>query len=220
MDPWTDRLSAYLDDELEASEREALERHLETCAECRTVLTDLRAVVTRAASLPKRTPESDLWPGIEERVARIRPFRRTFTFTFSWPQLAAAAVVLLALSGAIAWWLRAPVAPATAARDEAAVRSGRTPSTTLPVSFADESYDHAVADLERALSEDRARLDPKTVEVIEKNLAAIDAAIAQAQRALAADPSNTYLNGHLADARRRKLAWLRAVSAMATNPDG
>ena len=51
----------------------------------------------------------------------------------------------------------------------------------------------------RVLQQNRARLDPQTVRMVEANLEVIDAAIIQARRALAADPSNAYLNGHLAE---------------------
>ena len=50
--------------------------------------------------------------------------------------------------------------------------------------------------------------------MLQDNLDAIDRAIDQCRRALAADPANTYLNSHLADARNRKLALLRRVSAL------
>lgn len=216
MDPWTDRLSDYLDDELAAGERQSLEHHLHDCDACRAVLSDLRAIVERAAKLQHRAPASDLWPEIEGRLATIGPARRTFTFSL--PQLAAAAVLLMALSGGLVWLARAPArqASGTAPAEEP---GRRTPPTALPIHFADQSYDQAVADLQRTLAAERGRLDPSTIGVIERNLATIDAAIAQAQRALEADPSNTYLNGHLADARRRKLALLRSVSAM-TDPEG
>lgn len=218
MDPWTDRLSEYLDDELQAEERAAMERHLRECGECRSALDDLRAVVSRARSLRPRTPEADLWPGIEQRVAGLRPVRRTFTFSVA--QLAAAAIVLMALSGGLVWMLRQSSPGTTGVGERATASQRRVPDTALPVRFADQTYDQAVSDLQRTLSQDRARLDPNTVAVIEKNLATIDAAIEQAQRALEADPSNTYLNSHLADARRRKLAWLRSVSALAADPEG
>jgi hypothetical protein len=45
--------------------------------------------------------------------------------------------------------------------------------------------------------------------VLEASLGAIDAAIEQSRRALAADPANVYLHSHLAEARQRKLALLR-----------
>jgi hypothetical protein len=80
---------------------------------------------------------------------------------------------------------------------------------------ASQSYAAAVADLERVLAEGRGRLDTTTVRVIEQNLATIDRAIAEAQRALAADSGNMYLNTHLAETMRRKLELLRQAASLA-----
>jgi hypothetical protein len=79
---------------------------------------------------------------------------------------------------------------------------------------AAQSYAAAVADLERVLADGRGQLDSSTVRVIEQNLQAIDRAIAQAQRALEADPANLYLNTHLAETMRRKLDLLRQAAAL------
>ena len=49
----------------------------------------------------------------------------------------------------------------------------------MTVSFADTHYDAAIADLEKALADNRSRLDPETVRILEENLLAIDVAIAQ-----------------------------------------
>ncbi len=218
MDPWTDRLSDYIDGELAPAERGALEQHLVSCADCRAAVAGLRRVVERAATLAPRSPATDLWPGVEQRIRTIRPRGRTIAFSL--PQLAAAALVLMTLSGGLAWMLReGRTTPASAPAAGARIAGDRAPATTLPVSFADDTYDRAVKDLQQALEVGRQRLDPETVKVIENNLAAVDAAIAQAQRALDSDPSNTYLNVHLVDARRRKLALLRRASALA-DPEG
>jgi len=75
--------------------------------------------------------------------------------------------------------------------------------------------DAAVSDLEKILRDERDRLDPRTVMVIERNLETIDNAIRQARAALDHDPANTYLNSHLADARRRKLELLRRATTLA-----
>ena len=95
-----------------------------------------------------------------------------------------------------------------------AMTTGAVPNLTL-ANFADSQFDAAVADLRRTLEQGRGRLDPRTIEIVEKNLAIIDDAIGQARRALASDPANTYLNRHLADARRRKLELLRQATALA-----
>jgi hypothetical protein len=84
------------------------------------------------------------------------------------------------------------------------------------VAIVDPTYNDAVADLERRLSEGRGRLDPVTVRVLEQNLSAIDRAIDECLRALEADPANAFLNNHLVDARQRKLALLRRASALTT----
>ncbi len=110
---WTDQLSDYLDGELSAEERKAVDAHLEGCAECTAVLNDLKRVVTRAASMPPRPPQADLWDGIAARIETdasrsrdaVLPFarRESRRFTFTLPQLAAAAALLIAVSGGAAW---------------------------------------------------------------------------------------------------------------------
>jgi len=221
-DLWTNRLSDYLDGELAADARDALEHHLESCAECREVLAGLRRVVARGRALEDRTPDHDLWPGIAERIGAsgAPPVRRLSRlprrYAFSLPQLAAAGIALATVSGSSVWLLRPAMGPL-------AVQPAPTPPATpvLPVVTggprAAGSYDAAVADLERILQDGRGRLDSTTVRVLEQNLAVIDAAIAQARRAVAADSANLYLNSHLAETMRRKLELLRqAASLVAT----
>jgi hypothetical protein len=84
----------------------------------------------------------------------------------------------------------------------------------IGVSLADDQYDAAVADLEKALKQGRGKLDASTIAVVEQNLQTIDQAIAQAREALATDPANTYLSSHLVEARRRKLDLLRRATEL------
>jgi anti-sigma factor RsiW len=67
-DAWTDRLSEYLDDELDPAERAAADEHLRECAHCRGVLDDLRRVTLRAAALRDTPPAAPLWAGVAERI--------------------------------------------------------------------------------------------------------------------------------------------------------
>jgi predicted anti-sigma-YlaC factor YlaD len=223
-DQWTDRLSEYLDGELLDGERIALEAHLQTCAECSAILNDLRRVVRRARTLNDRAPSRDLWPAIAGRIgatpaaseeivelASRRP--RARRWSFSLPQLAAAGIALMAVSGGAVWLLRSPGAPPVAT--PVTMTSLETPVTNAAANpNASRSYAAAVADLERVLADGRGQLDSTTVRVIEQNLAAIDQAIAQAQQALDADPANLYLNTHLAETMRRKLDLLRQAAAL------
>jgi anti-sigma factor RsiW len=222
-DIWTDRLSEYLDGELSAEERTALEDHLRHCPPCGAALADLKRIVGRARALEDREPERDLWPGIAARIGvparaasegtEIRLARRVpGRWTFSLPQLAAAGIALMTLSGAAAWLLH----PAGTA---VVMTPPSTPSVVIPVAAgparpAKRSYDLAVAELQQVLARNRGRLDTTTVRVIEQNLATIDRAIAQAQRAVVADSANIYLNSHLAETMRRKLELLRQAASL------
>jgi predicted anti-sigma-YlaC factor YlaD len=100
------------------------------------------------------------------------------------------------------------------------VAQGFSPALEAPhadvatVSYADAQYDAAVSDLEKALKEGRGRLDQSTIAIVEHNLQIIDQAIEQAKQALEADPANSYLSGHLVEARRRKLDLLRRATAL------
>jgi hypothetical protein len=52
------------------------------------------------------------------------------------------------------------------------------------------------------------------VRKVEEKLALIDKAIDEARQALSTDPSNAYLNRHLAGTMRRKLDLLRRTAAL------
>jgi anti-sigma factor RsiW len=227
-DQWTDRLSEYLDDELPPAERAALEAHLRHCVACGAVVADLKRITQRARGLEDRLPERELWPGIAARIGAgpadvvplaARPRRR---WSFSLPELAAAGIALMALSGGAAWLLHPGTPPAAVAtRPGPAPAAAPAGSSLVGLASANRaagrSYDAAVGDLERVLEEGRGRLDTATVRVIERNLATIDIAIAQAQRAVAADSGNLYLNTHLAETMRRKLELLRQAAALVSS---
>ena len=216
-DTWTDRLSDYLDGELPEPERAALEAHLDTCAACRDTLADLRRIVVRARSLDDRPPSRDLWSGVAGRIGmpeRIgtAPTRRRITFSV--PQLLAAGIALAVLSGGGAWLVHPDRTGVASAPAPSSPATGPTATTVGSAANAVRSYDAAVHDLERILVEGRGRLDSTTVRVLEQNLALIDRAIGQAQRAVAADSANVYLNSHLAETMRRKLDLLRQAASL------
>jgi hypothetical protein len=166
------------------------------------------------ADLPEPCPDRDLWPGVQ---ARLAPRPRVISFTLA--ELAMAATLLMAVSAGVSWLAFRPARSAPpegpVIRADAEPVNGARPDA-VPADFADEQFDAAVTDLERVLREERDRLDPRTVIVIERNLRAIDDAIREARTALDQDPGNPYLNSHLADARRRKLDLLRRAAALSS----
>ncbi len=229
---WIDQLSEYLDGNLAAQPRQALEDHLAECASCRSILGDLEALVAEAATLGDSSPTRDLWPEIADAIrepieassssprddvielptARSAPAERP-GMSFSAPQLAAASVVLVVASAAVTWW----VGPGVASRGLA---------TPLPSAEGEAAF---VADLgapapelaselellEQAVEGAWGRLEPNTVRILEKNLDVIERAIEESIRALAVDPGNEFLLDHLDRAYREKATYLREAADIA-----
>lgn len=225
---WTERLSEYLDGELSGADARGLEAHVQTCADCAATLRDLQEIVGAARRLPEAdagaTPEPDLWPAIESRLtprahgidatgvvsigSRRQNGRR---IAFSVPQLAAAGLALMLFSATGVWLALGgpgPTRPDVALTTEAPI----TPATaTMSATFI-SSWEAAIEDMESELARRRAELEPGTIQVVERNLAIIDQAIAEARRALEADPSSAFLRGYVAETMRRKVDLLRQAT--------
>jgi len=220
-DLWTPRLSEYIDGTLPAAERQALEEHLAACRECRSTTTQLRRVMARASALSDRPPTADLWPGIADRIGLTparhhQPLRRhrwTRRISLTLPQLMAAGVALMLISGGLVGLaLRNPGPGSDTVAPGATPRVAALPATTQ----SQASYELAIDDLQQVLNAGRGQLDSATVRVVEHSLALIDRAIAQARQALAADPANGYLQDHLDKTLRRKLALMRRAADLVT----
>ena len=225
-DQWTDKLSDYLDGELNAAERAELEEHLSRCAECSAVLEQLRQVAALAQGLEDRAPDGDLWSGVAERIGMAATVRdlddhrrrkqgrlSERRFSISLPQLVAASVALMVLSAGSALMVsRTGSSAGEGAMPMAA--TGTALVSEVPAELA-TSYDAAVVQLQLILVDSRGQLDTATVRIIEENLLIINRAIAQAQRALAMDPASIYLKEHLAATKRQKLEFLRQAALMA-----
>src|SRR2546428_6764103 len=154
QDAWMDRLSEYLDGDMDRSERASLETHLERCAECAAVLEDLQRVRARAQELGAMRVPADLWPRIEAaiaegrigtspaapgslvpaRVTRLGPARGGRT-SFSLPELLAACLAVAIISGGAVYALLRHQAPAPKAEQLA---GAGTPAPRTPQGAASE----------------------------------------------------------------------------------
>ena len=141
-------LQDYLDGALTPAERQTVEAHLPTCPACQAEHESLASVRAAVGALPRSIePPSDLWPEIEARISdpllheavagleqrRNGPARRASRQQH--PRRArfrawyAAALVVVFVGGASAWWLLPHlVTPAwEVARLEGTPRVGETP---------------------------------------------------------------------------------------------
>jgi anti-sigma factor RsiW len=208
-DPWIDRLSEFVDGELDAPTRQALEAHLVTCAECRATCDALERVVARARRVRYRDPAHDLWSGIERTIDHQSAPARRRVITMSLSRLVAAAALVAVIAGGVAWTIasrRVVAVERITARD---TTDRVVPGSIGAPALAVASYRDAAADLERAFEAGRSTLRPETSRIIEENLRTIDLAIAQADSALRRDPGSAYLNQYLAATMQRKLKLLR-----------
>jgi hypothetical protein len=188
----------------------------------------LERISADARALPRLTPSRDLWNGIEARIsgAQTRAHRRWFASPAL--RMAIAASLLIAATATITWQVasgRSDAAlPQVAAADPGAPipdLAPGDPGLSRPAGLREAAYDidYSALDgeiraLQLVVDRNLARLDPKTVEVVEKNLALIDRAIEESRRALLQDPASAFLATELARAYTTKLSLLRNTAKL------
>lgn len=97
--PELDQLSAYLDGELDAAGRTAVDAHIPSCAECRTTLDALRATIADLATLPEPAPtEQDSW-ALRSAIARAKtPSKRWQRVAWAAGTVAAGVIAFVAIT--------------------------------------------------------------------------------------------------------------------------
>ena len=207
------------DGTLEAGAQADLDGHLASCAACRALLADLRALRRTAAELPDLNPRAEVWTNLSQRLAsevaaRPRPF-----WTSGRVALAMAATLVVAVASSV-WLLRSPAtAPASQA---AAVPAGAVIQSQQDLvqdvdehlRIADEHYVKAIAGLEQVVKSGEGTLDPALAATLQKNLGVIDQAISESREAIKAQPNNQLVQTSLFEALRQKVALLEDTVAL------
>ena len=189
-----DRLDSLSTSPLAADERRELDQHLLHCPQCRADHEASAAIADRLGGLRREIqPAEDLWTGIAPRLKRTR--RRIDLPVW---RVAAAALVLMAMSSTATWLLLRPS------------------TSNAPDTFESFEADYAQAALE--LSElytaARSSMSPATKAVVERNLAVIERALSESRDALRNDPTNPALEAIVAAAYRRKIAFLERATTL------
>ena len=237
-DKFTDLLSDHLDGELDAVQSTALEAHLESCADCRSTLEELRRVKDAARTLVGPSAPNDLWAGIASQIgttgassalgaspdagpgATILEFPRRRGEGFApLSRFAVAAGIALLLVAAGAVYLARPALfghrDAIATHEVSPAPATRSGAEVQQASFDPVQVESEISQLKRALEAGRGKLDPKTVTVLETNLAIIQKATEDAKSALAKDPANRDLQDYFATSVQRKLDFMKRTAKMA-----
>lgn len=88
------------------------------------------------------------------------------------------------------------------------------PEDRAPLRVGATTYDDEISKLRTVLRSRNTELDRKTLKTIERSLAVIDTAIAQARSALAKDPGSQFLSKELTDALDKKVRLLRTAAML------
>jgi hypothetical protein len=187
-------------------------RHVLECDQCRQTLDRVRGLIAAAQALPREVAAPpEVWSSLRARIGRA-PARRSAWRVGGW--LAAAAAVVIVVGTAV-------LLPGTAGKAKGTKPVRETPVASLPspvvLASVDGNYAGTVAELRRALDAQRATLSPATVRVVERSLATIDTAIAEARAALASDPANRSLVEILSANYERKVELLQRATELSSS---
>ena len=212
-------IAERLDGPLDATREAALERHLNTCADCSALARDLEQIRLGLSTLETLQPPLAVWTRVKAGVETARaPGIRT-ALRRRLLALAASVVIVVGLG---AFYLTRPnpgtsapssptastvTAPAEASRTEDA--ASLVQSIEEELRLAEQHYERAITGLEQAATADQTALEPQLAATLQKNLGVIDQAIAESRSALRAQPSSQPARESLFDAFKNKVTLLQ-----------
>lgn len=207
-------ISDYVDHLLGSRQIRELEDHLQKCQRCRAVMDEMLSIVNGAKHLEITPPAEDLWPAIrnqieqkQKKAAMERPEKKPF-FGFSiYPaRLAYGTGALLAgilLVSLIYYGL--PLI------DGGGNSNNLSKNELAQLELAGRHYQTAIDDLDKAISDQKARLNPELAAVFEQNLKIIDDSIRACKAAMEDHRENRVANLHLLICYRKKVELLNEM---------
>lgn len=181
----------------------------------------LRTLARATAALPREiAPPPDVWNKIRDVIESDRGVDLGSRRGRWWQRpavLAAAGVLLVAGSSivtAIAMRSRAEGAPEKAHVATIDAATGSSPQSLAQFTALENDYIGTANRLTEILESEQTELAPETVVKLRESLRIIDAAILEARRALAQDPSNKTLMEMLSASYSQKVDLLRRTTEM------
>lgn len=203
----------YLDEALQPKDQARLQKHLASCADCRSLFQDFQGITEKAKALEELTPSDDNWPRILSRVQAARreqrlgygqeASRRKSIFSpnrtkFVW----AAALILVIVIGGIMVGLRPWQGKAVAGL------SDQDKYTLAKLGEAEKHYQLAIQALNEAVASQKGSLDPQIAAVFDKNLKLINDSIQACMNAVRMDPNSLDARAYLLVAYKEKVDFL------------
>jgi len=206
-------IGELLEESIGEEDRRELEKHLESCPECRDLLADFQVIKTQAARLPKLEPSPDVWPAVLSGVRRELRAGARSSMTLNWldrlfpagrPRFAfAATLALLIVIGGL--FLVRGIRPVAGNGDA---------YTLAKLEEAETHYRLAIQALSEAAASQSSLLDAGTQAAMDRDLGTIDAVITSCLDAVRKDPRNVQARVYLLGAYKGKVDFLDAVIAV------
>ncbi|MFC2166355.1 anti-sigma factor family protein [Acidobacteriota bacterium] len=212
------KISDYVDNELNATESQSLKKHLDGCSECQKLYEDFRKIKSDAKGLAEFSPSGQTWfkiaAGIKEkqnevlRPTRLKQRQRKFVFSpssFGWVVSAGLLLVIIIGAVAIIPKLKAPA-------------SGSESYVVSKLEEAEHYYQKAIDALWEAVSVQEENFDPQLFAVFQKNLAIIDESITACKEAVLSRPNSLDSRNFLLAAYKEKRSLLENMMAVSASP--
>ncbi len=210
------KISDYVDNELNSTDKQYLEKHLDDCSECQKLHEDFKKIKADAKGLAEFSPSGQTWfkiaSGIKEkqneviRPARVRQRRYVFSLnSFGW--VLSAALLLVIFVGAVTIIPRL-TAPTT----------GSQSYVVSKLEEAEHYYQKAIDALWEAVSVQEDGFDPQLFAVFQKNLNIIDESITACKDAVLSRPNNLDSRNYLLAAYKEKRTLLEDMLTVSPSP--
>ncbi len=205
-----DALAALVDDVLDPRDRGPLDEHLAGCAACRDLLADLREIGSLAATLEPIEPPARVWHDVRRRIAAEEQAPRP---AVGWPRswsLGGAAVAGAAAMAATILVI-GPADFALPPSSDAPDPASRAAAAALEEIEAPHAA--AIREVEQRIGTG-APIPAAARDVLARNLALVDDAIAESRSAVETDPGAAIARERLQAGLARKLTLLRTMAAL------
>jgi anti-sigma factor RsiW len=215
-------IQELVDGSLGPIRRAELDLHLEACADCRALLTDLERIRDASAALDEVPVPDRTWLQLAGRLRQEGRISDSVTPVTRQSRAGRTAIVALAAAlivavGASLLLLRPATktaAPAAPAGPGNAVDQKSVEAVQNEVDHAQQQLETAIAHMEEIAKASQQTLDPKTAATLEKNRGVIDQAIAETRAAVKSDPGSVAARTALFDALRQKVTLLQDTIAL------
>lgn len=211
------QLDEYIAGELTPEQKIATEQHIANCDECRAELMLRRALLARTRTLPRELPpQQELWPGIVSQInsRKIQPLYPTQQpWLRRWEVWGMAAACLAMI--AIVWGIGQIEVGNPPSSITSPMAGGNSPQVSAAIG-ENQQYQQVRQRIQQTLHLNKEELSPETVSVLEKNIAVIDDAVAEINKALSEDPENPNLKLMLVATQRQAADLLESIAETRT----